>query len=408
MSGETPPHNIDELGAGGFVFGSSTTAEITVPRRLVLGDGSIMSLGGALRGLGVASGAVLVVADAVLVDHGLTRGVEETLRMAGYDAVLFAQSAGEPDLATADAVVSAVRAASYTAVVGFGGGSAMDPAKLAAGLAENDGAVEEYLRGRTIEREALPLALVPTTAGTGAEASKNTIVTHESRKFVIGSPLLCPSLALLDPALTVTCPGQVTAASGMDALAHAIEATLSLWANPFTTLNALAAVRTISRWLRPAYEDGSNEEARRAMLYSAYLAGLSINASTLLGHTMAYTIATRSHLPHGVTTAMSLPYCIAYNAPAAAERIRMLATEAGEGRASLAGWVRRLADDLGMPPSLQHVGLGENDLPEMVEECFEKYPRPNNPFPFERARLLELYGYFVEGDIDGATHAMLA
>lgn len=330
---------------------------------------------------------------------------QAALDAAGYETTLYSEIAGEPDLAAAESVVAAARAASHVAVVGLGGGSAMDPAKLAAGLATNAGPVEDYMRGtRKIGLAALTQVLVPTTAGTGAEASKNTIVTHEGRKFVVGSPLLCADLALLDPLLTVTCPAGVTAASGMDALAHAVEATLSTWATPFTAANALSAVDAIGRWLPTAYHDGGNLEARRAMLYAAHFAGLSINASTLLGHSMAYTIATRAHLPHGVTTAMALPYCVAYNAPGAASQVSMLESALGGG--PLAQLVRALADEVGMPGSLADIGIRKDDLPAMVDEVMSLYPRPNNPVLFDRDRLLALYGFFLVGDMHGATEEM--
>lgn len=386
------------------MFASPDGGGITGPRRLVLGDRSIGLLGEELSGLGVGKGSVLLVADGVLVELGATHEAESSLRSAGYEPVLQRTSGGEPDLDAYSEVVRAARELASVAVVGVGGGSSMDLAKLAAGLATNAGSVEEYLRQKVIMRDSLPLGLAPTTAGTGAEASKNAIVSHENRKFVVGSPRLTPTLALLDPVLTVSCPPAVTAASGLDALAHAVEATLSLWANPFTTLNALAAVRTIARSLRTAYENGSNLPARRAMLYAAYQAGLSINASTLLGHSMAYTIATRTRLPHGVTTGMSLPYCLAYDAPAAAERVAALEEAAGER--SLTSSIRSLAEQLGMPGSLREVGLGEDDIPAMVDDCLQKYPRPNNPVPFDRERLLQLYGHFLDGDVDGAVRAM--
>jgi alcohol dehydrogenase class IV len=380
-------------------------AEIALPKRLVLGDGSLDRVGESLQSLGAVAGPVLLVGDAALAGLGPLEQAESALNAAGYETTLHAEIAGEPDLAAAESVVAAVRANSYVAVVGLGGGSAMDPAKLAAGLATNGGSVEEYMRGtRTIEQPALTQVLVPTTAGTGAEASKNTIVTHEGRKFVIGSPLLCADLALLDPLLTVTCPGGVTAASGMDALAHAVEATLSTWATPFTTANALTAVRAVGRWLATACQDGGDLEARRAMMYAAHFAGLSINASTLLGHSMAYTIATRAHLPHGVTTAMALPYCVAYALQGAAPQVSMLESALGGG--PLAERARALADEAGMPAALCDVGIREDDLPVMVDEVMTMYPRPNNPVPFDRDRLLALYRHFLDGDLHGAIERM--
>lgn len=353
--------------------------------------------GRVLEQLGVRS-PILVVADAVLVEIGTVAEIVDVLVAARYEADVYAQGAGEPDLATAEAVVSAVRAKPYGAVVGVGGGSAMDPAKLAAGLATNEGPVEEYMRGgRPITRKALTQVLIPTTAGTGAEASKNTIVTHEGRKYVIGSPLLCPDVAVLDPLLTLSCPRGVTAASGMDALAHAVESTLSTWATPFTIANGLAAVSAVGGWLPTAVSEPENVEARRAMLYGAYHAGLSINASTLLGHSMAYTIATRAHLPHGVTTAMALPYCVAYDAPGARDRVALLEAELGS---DLARRLRGLADEVGIPPSLADVAIDERELETMVDEVMTMYPRPNNPVPFDRDSLLDLYRAFHSGDLE--------
>lgn len=385
------------------LFASGAGRTICLPGLLVTGDDCLEQLGESLRQTGVAQGQVLVVADSVLRELGIVSRIERILSDAGYTPSVHAQIAGEPDLDGAESVVAAVRAADHQAVIGVGGGSALDPAKLAAGLASNEGPVIEYVRGRQLEHDSLPLALIPTTAGTGAEASKNTIVTHEGRKFVISSPFLCPAVAVLDPQLTLSCPPGVTAATGMDALAHAIEATLSTWATPFTTLNALSATRTLARWLPVVHSDGAILEARRAMLYAAHLAGLAINASTLLGHSIAYTIATRAHLPHGVTTAMALPYCVAYNAPGARPQLAMLAAEMEIEPAALAVHLAELSQRMGMPGSLREVGVDESQLPGMVEQCLTTYPRPNNPVPFDRGRLLALLRRLLDGDIHGAT-----
>lgn len=373
---------------------------MALPRRLVTGDGSLSRLGGALAALAVPPGPVLLVVDRVPGELGATEAALASLRQAGFDAAPYTDVAREPDLEIAGAIGAAVRAAPYVAVVGIGGGSAMDPAKLAAALATNAGPVAEYVTGRrTLTRAPLPLALVPTTAGTGAEASRNTVMTHDGAKHIVGSPLLAPALVVLDPLLVVSCPPPVTAASGLDALAHAVEAALSTWATPFTSLNAVAAVAAIGRWLPAAVADGADLPARRATLCAAHLAGVALNASALLGHSLAYTIARRTHLPHGVTTAMALPYCVAYNADAAAPQVQLLARAAGVADGDFAGWVRRLTVELGMPRSLAEVGIGEDELPAMVEECLTTYPRPNNPRPLEREPLLELCRRFHAGEL---------
>ena len=387
------------------LFASPTGRAISLPRLLVTGDDSVEQLGDCLKQMGVPPGAVLLAADSALIQLGVVSRVEAVLKNAGFRPTVHGQIAGEPDLAGAEAIVAAVRADEYGAVIGLGGGSAMDPAKLAAGLAANEGPVLEYLRGRQIQSRSLPLALIPTTAGTGAEASKNTIVTHEGRKFVVSSHFLCPTLAILDPKLTLSCPRGVTAASGMDALAHAVEATLSLWATPFTTMNALAAARIVAHWLPIAYDDGTDLQARRAMLHAAHLAGLAINASTLLGHSLAYTIATRTHLPHGVTTAMALPYCVAYAAPGARQQVTMLERELDIPAGRLAIHLRDLSLQMGMPRSLRDVGIDETQLQGMVDQCLQNYPRPNNPVPFDSGRLLTLCRHFHDGELEGAVAA---
>lgn len=387
------------------LFARDGAAEVSLPRRLLTGDGSLARLGAALSSLGVPSGPVLCVVDGAVAGLGAGDATAGALRGAGFDPAV-ATISGEPGLEAAGAVVAAARRAPYVAVVGLGGGSALDPAKLAAGLATNPGGVADYASGaRTLDRPPLPFALVPTTAGTGAEASRNAILTLDERKAVIGSPLLVADLAVLDPLLVVSCPPAVTAASGLDALAHAFEAALSTWATPFTTVNALAAAAALARWLPAAVEDGSHLPARRGTLAGAHLAGLALNASALLGHSLAYTIARRTHLPHGVTTAIALPYCVAYNAAAAPTPTGLLAAAVGAGAAGLAGWAQRLAGELGMPGSLAELGIAEGELAAMADECVSTYPRPNNPRPLERDRLLELCRYFHAGDLRGAVEA---
>lgn len=386
-----------------LLFDGDGTADVVLPRRLMTGDGCLDRLGAALAGAEATGGHVLLIVDRLLAELGAGDAAAASVAAAGLEPVIYADVDGEPDLAAVERAVDAARAALYAAVVGVGGGSALDTAKLAAALAANPGPVAGYVGGgRALERTPLPLALVPTTAGTGAEASRNAIVTDNGRKLVVSSPLLAPAVALLDPLLTVTCPPAVTAASGLDALAHAVEAAFSTWATPFTTTHALSAIRLLARWLPDAVANGADLPARRATLYAAHLAGLSLNASALLGHTLAYTIARRTHLPHGVTTAMALPYCVAYNAAAAPRQAQLVAEAAGTDAATLAARLQQLAVDLGVPASLAAVGIDERELPDLVEECLVLYPRPNNPRPFDRRALLELARAFHAGELQEA------
>lgn len=376
--------------------------EIISPRRLVARDGALDDVGEIVRQLTPVAGTVLVVSDAVVTRLGTAARAIASLDRAGFATSLFGEIVAEPDLALVERLAAVAREQPVVAVVGVGGGSALDPAKLAAALATNDGAPAGYVEGGAFAQPSLPLLLAPTTAGTGAEASRNSVVTQGDRKRVVASPFLCPDVALLDATLTTTMPREVTAASGVDALCHAIESALSTYANDFTLACSFAAMRAIPQALPAAYDDGDDLDARRAMLHAAYLAGLSLNAVTILGHTMGYTIAARTALGHGVTCAMSLPYCLAYNQSADPARTAAIGAAVGSGGTPLPLWSRALGDRLGIPSSLAEVGIPSSELEAMVEECLVKYPRPNNPVPFERDRLLDLYRAFHDGDIDRA------
>ncbi len=384
------------------------------PAKLYFGDGAASKLHDVLRDCGVRGGRVLLVADRDVVRLELSDLPKASLTTNGFEVDVFSDVVGEPELAVVQSLIDTVRSASYTApyvaVVGLGGGSAMDMAKLAAALATNAGEVGGLAGAVGFEHAPLPLVLVPTTAGTGAEATRVSMLSVGGQKTILVSPQLVPAAAVLDPTLTLSLPPRITASTGIDALSHALETLMSKNASPFTDAAALSAVGTIARSLEVACNEPSNSRARRAMMFAAYQAGLALNAGVVLGHSVAYTIANRAHLPHGVTCAVALPYCAVYNAPASEEWLKsvtaLLPEEArereGEHAASpLVHWLASLNEALGMPASLEEVGVKEQDLPAMVDECLNKYPRPNNPVPVEREGLLELYDHLFTGDISG-------
>jgi alcohol dehydrogenase class IV len=165
----------------------------------------------------------------------------------------------------------------------------------------------------------------------------------------------------------------------------------------------------VARWLKKAFKDGSNLEARRAMIFAAFTGGLCLNAGVVLGHSVAYTISNQAHIPHGVSCAMALPYTIAYNQAALADRLDVAAGhvlgKADAGGDALALWVGELVNELGIPLSLQGVGIQETDLATMAEECLNKYPRPTNPAPITMDRLKLLYEKMYHGDVKGSIDA---
>ncbi len=310
----------------------------------------------------------------------------------------FSEIPGEPTVEVADRGAAAARALSPALIVGVGGGSVMDVAKLGAAMVENPGSVLEYTHvgRRRLRGRAVPTILVPTTAGTGAEASQNAVVTAGAKKaFANNYPQLLAAGVLLDPGLTVSLPRDVTVHTGLDALSHCVEALLSTHATALTDLQAVRGIALIAEWLPRAHADAGDEAARAGMVLAAYCGGLALNAGMVLGHSIAYTVANRLHVPHGLSCALALPYAVAYSREAAPDRLRRIGDAAGG-----ADPVRRielLCRDLGVPEALRTLGLERTHLGEMVDECLEHYPRPNNPRPLERGPLLSLYTAMWEG-----------
>ena len=389
-------------------FESNTVGACLSPRQVMIGDGAAAQIHEMLVNWQVSDGRVLIVADKEVVRLGLIDKVREPLK-ANYDVACFDEIVGEPTLATAETLANFARQKPYSAVVGVGGGSAIDMSKLAAALAANTGDVTEYIGITRFKETPLPLIAVPTTAGTGAEATAVSMLSIEGKKAIVLSPQLVPLAAVLDPLLTLSLPPKVTAATGLDALSHALEAFMSIKANPYTDTQAIATITVVARWLKTAVEDGANLEARRAMIYAAYTGGLCLNAGVVLGHSVAYTISNRAHMPHGVSCAMALPYTIAFNLPAVSDRLSIAAAHVLQGSnvtgEDLALWVADLIATLGMPGSLQDIGVKEMDLDAMAEECLNKYPRPTNPTPITRDRLRVFYEKMYKGDVQGCIEA---
>ena len=376
------------------------------PARVLFGVGAVGEAGRLLQELGVNEGSVLVVTDVAVSGLGISGRLGAVLREAGFRTVEFSEIRGEPSVEVAEFAVRTARTVNAMAVVGIGGGSALDVAKLAAALLSNAGTVAEVLEEPTrLTRPPRPFVLVPTTAGTGAEATRNVVVIREGRKAFLGSPHLVPSAAVLDPELTLTLPREVTAYTGMDALSHCVEAILSMNGNALTDALALRGIRLVHTYLPRAVERGSDLEARGHMLVAAFLGGLAVNAGMVVGHSIAYTLANRLGLPHGLSCALALPYAMEYNAAAVPERLAWIAQAFGAGPypQEAIRAVRTLSQTIGIPRAWGDLGLARNTLPDLVEECLVRYPRPNNPRPLDRASLLRLYeaGWMGEPYLEG-------
>lgn len=382
------------------------------PSQTIAGAGASRGVGKLLESwmLPRASTVALVV-DPDVHALGIARPVQTSLESSGFAVTVVACDKGEPKLPWVERVVAEVRAARPAACIGVGGGSTMDIAKLSAALVTNQGDVAEFLGLGKVRAQSIPTAMIPTTAGTGSETTQVAMLSAGGKKVVVASAPLVPRGAVLDPELTVKLPSGVTAASGLDALAHGLESFLSTRANPLTIGASLYGAQLVASSITGAVHHPDDVDQRMGMLGGAYWAGIGLNANVILGHSIAYTIANRTGLAHGVTCAMALPYCLAYNEAASHERISRLAVSLHDDigdhpddpvdPSGIYGWLDRLTAELKIPQSLAEVGVSDRDISAMVDECMESYPRPNNPVPFERDRLREVYEYLLHGDVLG-------
>jgi alcohol dehydrogenase class IV len=387
-------------------LGQSAVRDFLAPQCVLNGDGAARKAGDALRSLGVAPGRALVICDRFVFDSGAATSLLDGLRSAGFDVDVFADVTREPTLDDATAAAARARAIKPATIVGVGGGSAMDLAKVVALLATNDGPVESHIGVDLPEQPPVPFALVPTTAGTGAETTRISMLAADTGKRIVSHRALVPLVAVLDVDLVMTLPPPVTSATGMDALTHATESFLSTSSSVLSTSMSLRAAQLLSEWLPVAHAHPDDRKARRATLYGAFMAGLSLNAGVVLGHSMAYTVANRAHASHGVTTAMALPFCLAYNATAEIEGGDQLALALTGGRhsdlRSVANMLLELNDRLGMPSSPSAVGIAASEAEAMAKECVTKYPRPTNPVVMTEERVASLYRAWFAGDLGAA------
>jgi alcohol dehydrogenase class IV len=357
------------------------------------GAGSIDALPGIVRATG--GRAVALVTDEVLAGTPVVNAATDALAAEALDAAVFTGVQPNPtteDIAAGAAVVAAL-AAGGTAVtlVAVGGGSVIDAAKGIAIAAVNPqrGRALDY-RG-TFARAALPMIAVPTTAGTGAETNAFGVVTDAAagRKFYVGHASTLPAAAILDPDLTLGLPPAGTAATGMDALTHALESYLSVGANPWADGIALQVIRMVSAYLPRAVADGADREARSQMLLAAHLAGAAM-ASTGLGlcHAIGHSLGSRFGIAHGVALSLVLPQVLRFNLPACQDRLAEVAFalgagdtaagQAGNAEAAIAA-VTALRDGLGLAGALAGFGIGAGDYGQISADALDDEVLANTP-----------------------------
>jgi len=372
-------------------------------KTIVFGAGSIAQIGNiALSHLGKR---VILVTDRGIVDAKLHEGALASLAAAGVAVTVFDGVTADPPEAVVLAAAGEARAAQADGVIGFGGGSSMDVAKLVALLARSGEELSSVYGVGQAKGPRLPLVLVPTTAGTGSEVTPISIVTTgEAEKKGVVSPVLLPDIALLDPELTYALPHHVTAATGIDAMVHAIEAYTSTSANnnPVSCLLAREALKLLGGDIRSAVRDGTHGEARANMLLGAMFAGQAFaNSPVAAVHALAYPVGGHYHVPHGLSNALVLPHVLRFNAeacgPAYAEiapcAFPWLAEVPAARRAeAFAEALEHLCEEIGLARRLRDVGIPREDLPRLARDAMKQTRLlVNNPRPLSEADALSIY-----------------
>ena len=306
--------------------------EFIVPGKIISGSGALEAAESALSSFGKKA---LIVTDKVMIDLGNCAKVETALKNEGVDYVIYYDITGEPTDVMIDGGVKVYKENGCDFIVALGGGSPIDSMKAIASLIENGGSISDYM-GKVIDVPVPPMVAIPTTAGTGSEATQFTIITDTKKdiKMLLKGAVLMPTLAIIDPQFTMTAPPKITAATGLDALCHAVEAYTSRKAQTLSDTFAVSAVKRIFKFLPVAFKDGKNEEARVEMSVAALEAGIAFNnASVTIIHGMSRPIGALFHVAHGLSNAMLMKECLKFALPGAYDRFADLGRAIGAAAA---------------------------------------------------------------------------
>ena len=295
--------------------------QIIIPSIMQIGAKASQEVGVILNSLNYKK--PLIITDSMMVKLGYAVKIQKILKVDNINADIFEDTIPEPTVASIQAGVNKVKNGNYDSIIALGGGSPIDSAKAIAILGKFGGVMRDYKFPRIVSETGIPIIAIPTTAGTGSEVTRFTIISDETtdeKMLCVGKGFM-PSVALIDYELTISLPKRATADTGIDALTHAMEAYVSKKANPYSDTQALAAMQLIAPNLRHVYHNGNDKEAREKMMLGATLAGVAFsNASVALVHGMSRPIGAFYHVPHGLSNAMLLPAVTEYSIPAATKR----------------------------------------------------------------------------------------
>ena len=362
-----------------------SVAQFFMPSNNLIGAGALEMAVTQMAGMGFTK--ALIVTDAPLVKLGFAERLTALLKQAGMDSAVFDDVKPNPTVANVNAGLAALQKLGADCVVSLGGGSPHDAAKGIALLATNGGKIEDYEGLDKSAKPQLPLIAVNTTAGTASEMTRFTIITDETRhvKMAIVDKHVTPILSVNDPVLMEDMPASLTAATGMDALTHAVEAYVSTAHNPITDACALQAIALIAQYLPTAVQSPRDKTAREQMAYAQFLAGMAFNNASLgYVHAMAHQLGGFYDLPHGVCNALLLPHVEQFNMRAAADRLGVVGRTLAGHNADLAGLgpieaIQKLARTVGIPATLRELGVKESDFETLATNAMKDVCGLTNP-----------------------------
>ncbi len=378
--------------------------EFCIPSKIITGTGCIDKVGEEILKLGVKR--ALIVTDANLIKVGVLDVVEESLSRSQLGYAIFKDIPTEPTVENVNEGIQSYKVNRCDCILAVGGGSAIDTAKAVSVMLTNEGDIVEYMGNDKLRNRGVPLVAVPTTAGTGSEVTKFTIIADATKevKMLIGSIYLIPQIAFADPLLTVTMPKELTAATGIDALCHAIEAYVSLKACPISDIFAISAIELLSVNLRKAWANGNNLEARDKVMMGALKSGIAFtNSSVTLVHGMSRPIGAAFKIPHGLSNAFLLSTAMEFSLVANPTRFARVAIAMGANTDGLSEMdaakisvekVLSLVEDIQIP-SMKEFGVDEELLNEkamdMAKAAIASGSPSNNPRQVTKEEIVELY-----------------
>jgi len=375
--------------------------------KFVFGGGVIKELGQEAKKFDAQN--VLLVSDDNIKDVGLVNTVEEILKDKNINVDIFTDIESEPHATTANKLAKIVNNKSFDLIIGLGGGSVMDMAKMSSVIATNTGTVEEYLKGKEIEVDGLPKILVPTTSGTGSEVSPYVVCSVGEQKFYASKPQFFADVALVDPLLTVTMPAPVTSCTGLDALSHAVEGMTSKISTPISEAFGVKSVKFILSYLEKAYKDGEDLEARYYMSWASSLGMLAyVNVGGLYAHSFSYVMTSHKNWPHGLGCGYSLPYTLMYNLDHIKDILSEVSVSSGiasaednkeESAKKAIEAMQELAEKVGVNKCLSEFEVEKDDLDIYAKELVESYYRANNPRDLDLESAKELLEDMWNGEM---------